>query len=922
MVKRFVGFNIRVNVFYSLVLTFVLFIAGQAVFGQEEWKKVEAKPSTLGIEKGLLIFNTPAFKLQLVKSSQTIAALEPNGENGFDFTPGDRLKLRSRDGMYHLGDLNLRVRTAGDTAWRKYSTAEKRGDVTAVDNKQNGVLAAADLSGTLPADIPLNIQRYWKVSDGQLVLLFKVKNISSQAVEIGSLGIPMIFNNLMHEKTLEEAHASNVFYDPYIGKDAGYLQVTRLSGHGPVLLVVPYNKNTPFEAYNPLLDDPTPRGITFEGFYEWMACSKAYAENEWKKAEPWNIPTSFNLQPGETKEYGLKFLLADSIKGIEPKLIENKRPVAVGIPGYVLPQDVNGKLFLNYTAQVKSIKVEPAGALVLEAIPQKDNSLKAYQIKGEKWGRARLTITYADSLCQTINYKVIKPEAEVLKDYGSFLTQKQWYENKSDPFGRDQSVITYDYEKKQQVTQDSRAWIAGLSDEGGAGSWLGAMMKELVQPDKAEIEKLQRFVNHTLWGNIQHSSGEQKYGVKKSVFYYQPDQMPAGTYSDSINYKTWAAWSHKDADDVGRSYNYPHVTAAHWVLYRLARNHVGLVTEQNWQWYLENAFQTSMAMVNQAPYYAQYGQMEGTIFYLVLMDLKAEGWKDKADQLEEIMKARADHWHTLMYPFGSEMPWDSTGQEEVYLWSDYFGYRDKAEVTINAILGYMPTVPHWGYNGSARRYWDFLYGGKLSRIERQLHHYGSGLNAIPVLSEFRTKPNDLYLLRVGYGGLMGSISNITEDGFGPAAFHSFPSTLKIDGLSGDYGSNFFGYAVNTATYITHDKKMGWLAFGGNLAENGKWITIEITTGAKSRVYIAQAGLWLTLDAGTFNKVSYNPTSGQVSILLDPADVYTPKAYLRIQQPAHPKAAGKYKLTGKFDQERGAYVIPLTKGLLKIDIQNK
>jgi hypothetical protein len=314
--------------------------------------------------------------------------------------------------------------------------------------------------------------------------------------------------------------------------------------------------------------------------------------------------------------------------------------------------------------------------------------------------------------------------------------------------------------------------------------------------------------------------------------------------------------------------------------------------------------------------------MEGTVFYLILMDLKAEGWKDKANQLEKVMKDRAAHWHSLMYPFGSEMPWDSTGQEEVYLWSNYFGYRDKAEVTINAILGYMPTVPHWGYNGSARRYWDFLYGGKLSRIERQLHHYGSGLNAIPVLSEFKNKPGDLYLLRVGYGGLMGSISNITEDGFGPAAFHSFPSTLKIDGLSGDYGPNFFGYAVNSATYITRDNELGWLAFGGNLKKNGEWVNIEITTGPRSRVYIAPAGVWLTLDAGTFNTVSYNSKSGEISVLLHPADAYTPKAYLRIQQRVTIKGVGGYRIAGNFSVERGAYVVELSKDQRKLEVQNK
>jgi hypothetical protein len=890
---------------FFIALSALTLLCTTVSHAQDPWKNLEKRPSTLNLDKGLLSFNTPAFRLKLVKASQTIAALEPNTEKDFDYTPASRLAQRSSNGMFHLGDINLRLKTEGDTAWRKYATAANRADVIPLDTKQAGLLAAADLSPTLPANIPLNVQRYWQIVNRNLVLLFKLKNTSSRTVEIGSLGMPMIFNNILQGEELEQAHARNVFYDPYIGNDAGYLQVTRLSGKGPVLLVMPYGKS-PFEAYNPLLTDPTPKGIDFEGFYEWMVHSKAYAETDWKKAEPWNKATSVFVKPGQTVEYGVQFVLASSIKGIEQTLTEQHRPVAVGVPGYVLPQGTNAKLFLNYSKKVKSLQVEPAGALSITPTTAENKTLQAYNVKGLLWGRARLSITYTDGLCQTINYKVVKSEHDLVKDYGHFLTTAQWF-NKPDTFHRNPSVITYDYEKKQQVTQDSRVWIAGLSDEGGAGSWLGAMMKQLVQPDKGEIAKLQEFVNHTLFGNIQHSEGPQKYGVKKSVFYYQPDSIPKGTYSDSLNWKTWASWSHKDADDVGRSYNYPHVTAAHWVMYRLARNHNGLVTQQNWQFYLNNSYETAMAMVKQAPYYAHFGQMEGTIFYLLLMDLKAEGWDDKALSLETEMRKRADHWRTLQYPFGSEMPWDSTGQEEVYNWSNYFGYTDKAEVTINAILGYMPTVPHWGYNGSARRYWDFLYGGKLSRIERQLHHYGSGLNAIPVLTEYRNHPDDLYLLRVGYGGLMGSISNITRDGFGPAAFHSYPSTLKIDGLSGDYGPNFFGYAVNSATYITHDKNFGWLAFGGNLSKEKNLIKVDITTASKSRVFIAPARLWLTLDAGSFKSVIYNLTTKKISISLDTADEFTPQAYLRIQQPVN----GTYKIKQHLVINRGAYVIPLT-----------
>ena len=191
-----------------------------------------------------------------------------------------------------------------------------------------------------------------------------------------------------------------------------------------------------------------------------------------------------------------------------------------------------------------------------------------------------------------------------------------------------------------------------------------------------------------------------------------------------------------------------------------------------------------------------------------------------------------------------------------------------------------------------------------------IHHYGSALNAIPVLTEFRQKPDDFYLLRVGYGGLMGSISNITEDGFAPCAFHSFPSTLKNDGYSGDYGSGFFGYAVNTGTYIINQKDFGWLAFGGNLSEKDHWVNVNITVAARSRIYIAPVGLWLTLDAGRFKSVAYNEITKQIKIRFCPSDLYTPLAYLKIEQPAKLKGVGVYTLKKSGVMQRGMWTIPL------------
>jgi hypothetical protein len=104
--------------------------------------------------------------------------------------------------------------------------------------------------------------------------------------------------------------------------------------------------------------------------------------------------------------------------------------------------------------------------------------------------------------------------------------------------------------------------------------------------------------------------------------------------------------------------------------------------------------------------------MEGDVFVDILKDLQREGLTAEAADMERMMKQRAGHWRTLAFPFGSEMAWDSTGQAEVYAWMRYFGYQKQADITREVILGYDPVIPSWGYNGNARRYWDFLYGGK------------------------------------------------------------------------------------------------------------------------------------------------------------------------------------------------------------------
>lgn len=157
------------------------------------------------------------------------------------------------------------------------------------------------------------------------------------------------------------------------------------------------------------------------------------------------------------------------------------------------------------------------------------------------------------------------------------------------------------------------------------------------------------------------------------------------------------------------------------------------------------------------------------------------------------------------------------------------------------------------------------YGGKLQRIERQIHHYGSGLNAQVLLAAFRDNPSDSYLLRTGYAGASGPLANINQDGFPSAAFHSWPDTLKWDGITGDYGGGFIGLALNSGTYVAQDEDLGLVAYGGILSGEGGDVSVEVRAPVRRRVFIGPLSVLVEVDAGAISEFSYNTEQGSISV---------------------------------------------------------
>lgn len=210
-----------------------------------------------------------------------------------------------------------------------------------------------------------------------------------------------------------------------------------------------------------------------------------------------------------------------------------------------------------------------------------------------------------------------------------------------------------------------------------------------------------------------------------------------------------------------------------------------------------------------------------------------------------------------------------------------------------------------------------MYGGKLQRIERQIHHYGSGLNALPLISQYQSTPSDFYLLRVAFGGLSGSTTNIDQGGFASASFHSFADTLKWDAYSGDYGPNFVGHALGMATFIIDHPDFGWQALGGNVISTVPTVEVEPKDTLRRRVFIAPLGQLFSLDAGVFSLVQYNHNAKTVTFTVTAAPDSAPAAAkathgrLVITQTATLPGIHLLRPTGRLTQDAEAWIVPFS-----------
>ncbi|GAX85694.1 hypothetical protein CEUSTIGMA_g13110.t1 [Chlamydomonas eustigma] len=816
------------------------------------WTSGVVVPETKDVEqllkaRGFDVFSSDTMVIGLHNSTSTIHVISPKVDPTFNFAlPGDSLvqTLNDAEGFHHIGDVTFRVKVGNKLTFDTYSTVSKtdrdvksRKPPKPVRKLPNSGRHThnVDLSPQLPPECPLRVQRWIDIPygadnsrassvipnllplPGEVHVWFNVSSLQLvESLQLGSIGVSLPMDQYFPNRRLEQVAVQCSFVEGYPGGHFGYVQVTRASGQGPVLLILPM-PGTAFEAWRPLKgEDRSELGFAFEGHFEIMFHSQAWASNEWMNTEQWVTPTSKHLDPGQYLLYGFRMLLAPSPKQVEATLLAAGLPVVTAVPGFILHTDMTeSRLFVQYPSHILSNPSvitqpsSPTSPLALQLISHdhsmrgpasglffaashRSSSLATYRISSpaagcsdvedvSRWsscnmsqevaasgssecpcyvGRVRLLLSFKSKiqlphspinytsammddpiLTHVSNWLLLPPSRTLVQSYGTLSSDPEhgWLSAESaDPWGRGPAFMGYDNQLRKMVTAEQRVFMSGLSDEAGAAQPLAMAVKQLGLPVPSEIAKLEDYVHDTLLQREDMPSGRSNmsrmsllkglsfiqdnvnFSVRASMFFFKmkPEFLKAQPeFMKACNASHWwlTCWDEGRSMETWRAYNYPHVAAVYWSLYKLARrdqlslSHASrLVKRATWQWYLQNAVKTSLAMWQHGKGYGKWGLMVGSVFCHILEAVEEEGWVKEAKALKDVTKERLEFWQSLTFPFGSEMPWDNTGHEEIYSWLTKYRDEAGADATVQAVLAYDGLFPHWGICGSARRWWDFF----------------------------------------------------------------------------------------------------------------------------------------------------------------------------------------------------------------------
>ena len=738
--------------------------------------------------------------------------------------------------------------------WQKFHSAE----ATASQGSAGTYQARDDRGDTLGVSVrlePQNSVLRWTIA---------LSNHSSDPIEVGDVALPLPMHSSFNGK---EPPTASVLKHSFISGHGSFLFWMRSNSVGPYLVMTP-ERDTSLEYW-----DHVPRAKGERPEFRAYIHSVAVGDAVQAAGGRWRQPrTSVTLAPAGKAGYAFQLAWAPDYAGVRQRLVDAGAIDVEIAPGMTVPADLFSCIAVRSLDPINSVAAEHPEQTTIESLGEKDGR-RLYRVKLNRLGENMLTVTHGSGRTTRLEFFACEPLETLIHKRAAFIAKHQvrdaskWYNGLLAEWNMDSQV---------QLGPDNYDRIKGwriyevTCDDPGLSKPAYLASKNAEYPNQAEVEALDYYIEHFVWGGLQRTTEEtDSYGI-----YGIPDWKQNRDSSDPGN---------KGKRHIWRAYDYPHIVVMYFSMYRIARDYPGMKMKLDRATYLERAYGTALGMFTIPMRVTEWSAYETGFYNEVVIpqlieELDLDGKHDEAAQLRT-------HWEKKVAffvsggpnLFGSEYAFDSTGFEST-----------------QAIARYAldhPTTPGITPEAAAKFAMTQIQANLFCRgvIEKAYYYYGSDyrggagdsftLSYMSPMGGWGVLNHALYdrsvpdaTIRLGYASFLSSWSLMNtgtrESGFG----YWFPGEANDGGTGGGfepaaYGMTWLGqphhrgswyYSCETdlgycgalrtaATIVADDPVFGRFCFGGEMRAEKTSLYIVPRDGVRRRLHLRTAGQQIDLE---------------------------------------------------------------------------
>ena len=745
---------------------------------------------------------------------------------------------------------------------------------------------------------PLTVVEKFQTDGNTLDWSIDLEAAGKSPVRIGDLGISVPAVGPMGENPIQIFERGFLRHQ-FIDGHGSFFYFVRASGAPPFLLVT-VKPGTKLEYFG---------GRGGRGGAQVYVHSSVTGGDE--KRGTWRQPhTGLDLapvgRPGSRARYGFRMQWANSYDEMRDMIYQAGLFDVRVVPGMTLPVNLVGRFSLHTKAKIDSIQAEFPAQTKITKIGEPLPDHHVYEVAFQKLGENKLTINHDGGRATYLEFFVTEPMETLIKKRAAIIVAKQqvkdpakWWNGVYGPYDMRAKVTrTID---DPDIFLDRMVYVLTCDDPGLCKAPYIAS-KNVTFPNAKEIESLEYYLEHFVWGGLQRKDDERPYpyGVYGTPNWYV-DRDPERRKEHAKTLKSGEkALADLSKEHVWRSYDYPHIVMLYFHMYQIAKMYPEMSKYLDAAGYLQRAWETARAFYTY-PYeiYPMYYETYKWGLYneLVVLDLiealESEGFIEQADWLRREWEKKTKYFvYDDLYPFRSEYAFDRTAFESTYALAKYGATNDMKS---DEHLWFDLKLKKWYSHPFVRRedsraFMDRqLASGLVVRgwLEPSYYQLGndSGVSYMAAMGgwgildygiNFAPRPWDW--LQLGYASYLGSWclmnTGTKETNYGfwyPGAENDGASgwqfqSAKVGGAwmgssypggvtvprgpwwyDGEIDLGYGGALRMASTLVTRDPVFGWFAYGGAMTEKGNELAINPRDGLRRRFNVVIPDMYLPFE---------------------------------------------------------------------------